>query len=282
MPLLTIAGLPLSGKTTRALEIQSVFEQYIQQHQLDTKIHIINDEFLKLDPKQSFQSPTLEKNMRATVLSAVERHLTAQDLVICDSLNYIKGFRYQLYCIARALATPTATLYVGQEHKLSLERNKSLQRYDDQIIDNLCTRFEEPDGRNRWDAPLFIVIQQDPQISQQFLGSELIDQLLLKKAPKPNLSTQVKPIQETNYLHELDKITSEITDTLIQCQKDQMSGYVVVPHTVEKAMLPSRTIPLQEFRKLKRQYVQMNKMHQQDLKVIGDGFVKYLNTNFYS
>jgi protein KTI12 len=40
------------------------------------------------------------------MLSAVERLLTKDDIVIADGLNYIKGFRYQLYCIARAIGTP--------------------------------------------------------------------------------------------------------------------------------------------------------------------------------
>ena len=36
----------------------------------------------------------------------MERALNKKDVVIADAGNYIKGFRYQLYCIARALSTP--------------------------------------------------------------------------------------------------------------------------------------------------------------------------------
>jgi tRNA uridine 5-carbamoylmethylation protein Kti12 len=32
--------------------------------------------------------------------------------VIADSLNYIKGFRYELYCVARALKTPHCCVHV--------------------------------------------------------------------------------------------------------------------------------------------------------------------------
>ena len=38
-------------------------------------------------------------------MAAVERALNRRTLVILDGMNYIKGFRYQLYCIARSLAT---------------------------------------------------------------------------------------------------------------------------------------------------------------------------------
>lgn len=40
------------------------------------------------------------------MLSAVERLLSREDIVIADGMNYIKGFRYQLYCVARAISTP--------------------------------------------------------------------------------------------------------------------------------------------------------------------------------
>ena len=51
--------------------------------------------FFYLDSKQ-------EKDTRGTLKSEVDRWLTKDNLVILDSLNYIKGFRYELYCIARA------------------------------------------------------------------------------------------------------------------------------------------------------------------------------------
>ena len=47
-----------------------------------------------------------EKKARGALLSAVERLLSKDDIVIADGMNYIKGFRYQLYCVARAIGTP--------------------------------------------------------------------------------------------------------------------------------------------------------------------------------
>jgi protein KTI12 len=43
----------------------------------------------------------------------VERTLSKDDIVIADALNYIKGFRYQLYCIARAIGTPHCVVQTG-------------------------------------------------------------------------------------------------------------------------------------------------------------------------
>jgi tRNA uridine 5-carbamoylmethylation protein Kti12 len=51
-----------------------------------------------------------EKKARAALLSAVERHLTKDNIVILDSMNYIKGYRYQLLCVSKALATTQCTV----------------------------------------------------------------------------------------------------------------------------------------------------------------------------
>jgi protein KTI12 len=113
MPLVTFSGYPLSGKTTRAAELQKYLENYIQTNSTSIKrIVLLNEESLMIDKKIAYQDQTNEKKSRGTLLSAVERHLSRDDIVICDSLNYIKGFRYQLYCVARALGTPTCTVFL--------------------------------------------------------------------------------------------------------------------------------------------------------------------------
>ena len=39
--------------------------------------------------------------MRGLFRSHVEKNLTSKNVVILDTLNYIKGLRYELYCLAR-------------------------------------------------------------------------------------------------------------------------------------------------------------------------------------
>lgn len=43
---------------------------------------------------------------RGFLKSNVEKHLNQNDIVILDSLNYIKGFRYEIFCLARTAKTP--------------------------------------------------------------------------------------------------------------------------------------------------------------------------------
>jgi protein KTI12 len=133
MPLIMFSGLPSSGKTTRALELQMALETKIDSSLRKFKVHIVNDDSLGINREVyrgtsyiilcllhiftvhimgSFSRQTLmteartEKAARGTFYSAVQRLLSKDDIVIADGLNYIKGFRYQLFCEAKALSTP--------------------------------------------------------------------------------------------------------------------------------------------------------------------------------
>ncbi|KAI8899553.1 chromatin associated protein KTI12 [Globomyces pollinis-pini] len=283
MPLVIVSGLPLAGKTTRSNQLKSLFENYIANHQTNLRnVIVINDEYLSIDKKTAYDDANSEKIARGNLMSAVERLVSREDIVICDSLNYIKGFRYQLYCIARAMGTPCCSLLCGISKEEALNRNLQTNTYKHDQCDNLCTRFEEPDGRNRWDAPLFIVISEDASLEDisNKISTDIIDAAILKKPPAPNLSTVVKPLFETNYLTELDKTTSDILDTVIEAQKNGRSGNIKVPKSTAPVVLPSRNITLAELRRIKRQYLHINKMHAQaDMNAVGLGFVEYLNTN---
>ncbi|KAL1866916.1 hypothetical protein VTK73DRAFT_4463 [Phialemonium thermophilum] len=54
-----------------------------------------------------------EKDARAALYGAVKRALGPRDIVVLDGLNYIKGWRYQLYCEAKNVRTPSCVLQVG-------------------------------------------------------------------------------------------------------------------------------------------------------------------------
>lgn len=239
-----------------------------------------------------------EKKARGSILSAVERMLSRDDIVIADGLNYIKGFRYQLYCIARAIGTPHCVVYTGIPVNKAKEWNTSrnTEGYDDTVyvrwmitihthtywltarFDELVSRYEEPEEKNRWDSPLFTIIYDDKEIP----GDKLWDAVILKKAPPPNKSTVSKPVSSTNYVYELDKATLEIINAFVEQQKEFGPGGVpmTVPKSSTKVINPSRTITLSELRRLRKQFVTYNKMNTTlDIGRLGDVFVEYLNTN---
>lgn len=71
-------------------------------------IHI-DDQFLGLG-RDVYRDARTEKDARASEYSAVKRALGKDSIVVADGLNYIKGFRYQLYCEAKAVQTPSCVV----------------------------------------------------------------------------------------------------------------------------------------------------------------------------
>jgi len=68
-----------------------------------------------------YHTAKAEKDARAEEYSAVKRVLSRDDIVIADGMNYIKGFRYQLYCEAKALQTPSCVVSTHSCSKQALE-----------------------------------------------------------------------------------------------------------------------------------------------------------------
>jgi protein KTI12 len=109
-----ISGYPSSGKTTRANQLREFFESKIASDTADArvgrlKVHLINDQTLGVS-RSVYHTAKAEKDARAEEYSAVKRVLSRDDIVIADGLNYIKGFRYQLYCEAKAVQTPNCVV----------------------------------------------------------------------------------------------------------------------------------------------------------------------------
>ncbi len=73
-------------------------------------------------------------------------------------MNYIKGYRYELYCISRSVRTPHCVVWVECEDSIStILNNARSDRYEEVVFNDLRLRFEAPIEKNRWDMPLFRV-----------------------------------------------------------------------------------------------------------------------------
>lgn len=73
-------------------------------------------------------------------------------------MNYIKGYRYELYCISRSVRTPHCVVWIECEDSISSKLNDSRSdKYEEVIFNDLRLRFEAPIEKNRWDMPLYRV-----------------------------------------------------------------------------------------------------------------------------
>ncbi|XP_066541172.1 protein KTI12 homolog [Hoplias malabaricus] len=271
MPLIVLLGFPCSGKSRRAEELREYFTNNTER-----KVHVVGDEAAGVERNSVYSDSQREKNLRAALRSEVERKLNKDDVVILDSMNYIKGYRYELFCLVKHTQTPHCLVYCLTSADLSSAWNKEREaerQYSQEVLDSLVLRFEAPDSRNRWDSPLFTVHKDDT------LPFEAIsDAVFKRKAPPPNQSTQSQPLSSANFLYELDRVTQDVLMTVLDSQKTSVPGdLITIPGATEKVEL-RRSLNMAELRRLRRQFISYTKTHPTDhIGQIANMFVQYLN-----
>jgi protein KTI12 len=86
---------------------------------------------------------TKEKLTRGSIKAAAERSITKEVTVIVDSLNYIKGYRYELYCLSRAASTPHMVIFCDspQEDILAWNEARTEGKWDANMYEMLLPYF---------------------------------------------------------------------------------------------------------------------------------------------
>lgn len=279
------------------------------------RVHLISDHSLHisrrvydLDDKELNErsNNSSEKNARATIFAAVMRVLSAKDIVILDGANYIKGWRYQLYCEAKAVRTTHCIVHVGtgieKAREINEERLAKQQLeegingkadvikcdekefpYEKLCWENLVFRYEEPNVFSRWDRPLFTILWEDEEPPAEAIWEALIgsDKTALKIV-RPNAATVVRPVNGEDYLHALDQTTQAVLNSLFSWIKDhagEVGGEVNVGENLF-VILPTKPVGLPMLQRLKRQYINLNRTNTVPRSRILEGFVGYLNDSF--
>lgn len=90
-----------------------------------------------------------EKELRGFLRSNVEKSLSQQTVVILDSTNYIKGYRYENYCIARNVKTTHCVVYCNTPAEVAAEWNaKNNNNYAPELFEDLIRRMEVPNSKS--------------------------------------------------------------------------------------------------------------------------------------
>lgn len=149
MPLVVVCGRPLGGKTVRAYALAAQLRA--QGH----RVVVVSDSALR------GAGADIDEGHRAQLRAGVERALAAPATVcVCDAANEVRGFRYELYCLAKARATPMCTLLCDVAPARADARNAAAappaQRVPADALVCLRRRFEAPNAANRWERPLFV------------------------------------------------------------------------------------------------------------------------------
>ncbi|KAI4288606.1 MAG: hypothetical protein L6R35_002132 [Caloplaca aegaea] len=284
-------GYPSSGKTYRSDQLVDFFNTKIKASTESpvsclSVIHI-NDQTLGLS-RDVYRDARSEKDARAAEYSAVKRALGRDTVVIADGLNYIKGFRYQLYCEAKAVQTTSCVVHIGtpldkckEINTRSLEDKSQDGGYPTDIFDNLVFRFEEPNGMTRWDSPLFTVPFDDATPPCDEIWNALVGMGGEIKKVKPNQATIMKPAAEADYLYELDRTTQKILNEIIGWQTERLGepgGSITIGN--QAIELPTTAVSLPQLHRVRRQFISLNRQHTLPKSRISDSFIEYLNSNF--
>uniref|UniRef100_A0A915BMH5 Protein KTI12 homolog n=2 Tax=Parascaris univalens TaxID=6257 RepID=A0A915BMH5_PARUN len=292
MPLLLLSGGPSSGKTTIAERIVE-YSKSRGFHAVERIADECNGNF----SRNIYNNSKKEREQRDFLRSAVERRLIKDRLIICDSLNYIKGFRYELFCVGKLIQTTFAVVFCDANAQTSKSLNSQKdekERYEEGKIDDILMRFERPDRKNRWDSPLFTIriIGNCEEENGDAAGlprsvmipfEEIFNSLLKGKALSANLSTQSASLASSNYLHDLDRTTQQIVSEVFQKQEiTSPEGSFTMPYCEndDNRAIFDRRWTLPELTRLRRQFIVYMKMHPIEEKdKIASLFVNYLCSN---
>ncbi|KAF4510285.1 hypothetical protein G6O67_002185 [Ophiocordyceps sinensis] len=311
MPLIVVTGLPTSGKTTRAKQLHDYLAERIDDSK--HRLHFVSDDSLSISrtvydlspekvPAHTRSANASEKDARAAAYGAVKRVLSDRDFVILDGPNYIKGWRYQLHCEAKAVRTPSCVLQIGCSPDTARRVNQGRLRdcpeeaYEPASWDNLVFRYEEPNPMARWDSPLFTLIWEDDAAQTRKTFDALWEALAGdgRAVVRPNQATASRGRDAGgDYLYVLDRETQDIVKRILDHQADAGdAAEVKVPRSGGQEGLvielpPGKKLGLPQLQRLRRAFVGLNRGGI-GLESVGnmtsDGlremFVRYLNDTF--
>ncbi|KAJ7733753.1 chromatin associated protein KTI12, partial [Mycena maculata] len=259
MALVTFAGYPASGKSTRVAQLTSQLAQLLPTN---LTLVTVSDESLNISPSV-YDDSRYEKPARGALLTAIQRLMAQDTVLIVDAPNYIKGFRYQIYCAAREMKLRVCTVYVVATPELCRERNASRtdgRAYAPETLENLLVRFEEPSSMVRWDSPLFTVPWTEPDVP----AAQIAQAITSGSIKPPNSGTLSAAKAPSDALHVLEQTSIAMVSAIMDAQATTQGsgGLVTLPLSTSvkvEITLPPRNLTLSELQRLKRQFVTVHK-----------------------
>ena len=204
MSVILLVGVPGSGKTVLANNLKQHLDKIGQ------KSVIVSEPSVE---QGTFNSSDAERIGRSDFKNAFQRALSVDTVVIADGMNFIKGYRYELYCLTREAGLGWCVAFCECDDKVAMERSSA--RYPDkERLRKLIGRMEKPKTTTKADQPLFFV----SDVNDEEMIEKIIKQALAKSSKlKPKKATN--SCAETAHLNEnIDQI---INDFCAELQKIQ-------------------------------------------------------------
>lgn len=282
MPLVVITGYPCSGKSFIA---EQIYQYALQFSNLDPSSVI-----LLTDTKAGFNcnaplDTSLEKNIRSSLLSDTERYLDKQTLVVVDASHEIKGWRYQMHCLSRAVNTTYCVVYCATPKNTCIEWNESRKQnhkdhYSQDILYQLFHRFEFPNPKNRWDSPLITISPRDIPFDDIF--KHVYSDTTRKQKSGPSIATQPKPIAiDPKILSIIDTVTNTVLQHIYKEQEASITrpvSCIISSQDWPAKLNLHQPLSIFEGQRLKKQFLSLYKQKPVDGDeiTIMNAFVEYL------
>ncbi|OJD11852.1 hypothetical protein AJ78_07465 [Emergomyces pasteurianus Ep9510] len=155
MPLIILTGYPCSGLSYRASQLSALLASIQDSLTATTtskgryKFQIVESHD-ESHPRIVYDTARSEKEARAVVYGRVKRALGKDTFVIVDGMNYIKGWRYQLWCESKAAETTCCVVHVGTPIDQCTVNNESrIRRRERRVKAKVDVEEKGVDGANK-------------------------------------------------------------------------------------------------------------------------------------
>ena len=212
--LIVLMGLPSSGKSTIAKLLAKDLEKKLGS----STILIGTDDIRAMDSNQrGVFDPSKEPEIKHTTLNKIQSHLTNNNIVINDDMNYYKSMRHELKQIAFEHQAHFVIIHIQIPLGIALDWNeKRGLPIPQEVIKRVQERFDPP-GDYKWDNPLLTIHSHEvePESAVQMILSELIPLITVPYEPESPPEPTKPGIKE-----QIDKMTREIVSYFAKGIKD--------------------------------------------------------------
>ena len=225
MALVVLCGFPGSGKTLLASNLESLFEASHHPCEIVSETRV---------EEGNYTSTRLETQGRSDFKASIRRALAPDKIIIADGLNFIKGFRYELFCIAREQNLRFCCCFCDVDPELARER--SISRYGEKVINDLLGRMETPTEKNKWDKPLFVVKDSN----DKEMLNKIVETALSKSSQLSTKKATQTAIASASVNDKIDKEVNKFCEELLRIQTTAPVGSKVticgVPYLIKKQL----------------------------------------------
>ena len=194
-------------------------------------------------------------------------------------MNYIKGFRYELYCLVRNAQTTLCLVFCDTEKETAqkiCEEGGYENAFPRDLFEDYASRLERPNQGQRWDKPLFH-LRLDEETPVDNIASAIFSE---GNRPRDPVSTKPEELFDANFVFELDKACQAVVAFIQQEQSNVNIGDTLTglpgcskPYKVFRAFSPL------ELKRMKKDFLALCKLHPPKNKgSMGDAFLDFLQT----